>query len=159
MEHNLFRKPVPTFRDHALADESCDFRVVRALRAAGHDVTTVVEVAPGAEDATIIEMAVRERRVFVTEDRDFGQLVYASATPTSGVILLRFHRRHVPTCPQWSWMSWRGTGKDSASASSCSNRDEFVSAEFPIRESTRKIGSRRRAAPRRALASCAAGWS
>jgi predicted nuclease of predicted toxin-antitoxin system len=90
VEHDLFRKPAPTFRDHALADESCDFRVVRALRAAGHDVTTVVEVAPGAEDATIIEMAVRERRVFVTEDRDFGQLVYASATPTSGVIPLRF---------------------------------------------------------------------
>ncbi|MFL5071929.1 MAG: DUF5615 family PIN-like protein [Xanthobacteraceae bacterium] len=73
-----------------LADESCDFRVVRALRAAAHDVTTMIEVAPGAEDASVIGMAVRERRVFVTEDRDFGQLVYASATPTAGVILLRF---------------------------------------------------------------------
>jgi hypothetical protein len=26
-----------------LADESCDFRVVRALRAAGHDVTAVIK--------------------------------------------------------------------------------------------------------------------
>jgi predicted nuclease of predicted toxin-antitoxin system len=73
-----------------LADESCDFRVVRALRAAGHDVMAVVEAAPGAPDIAVIDLAVRERRIFVTEDRDFGQLVYASAKPTSGVILLRF---------------------------------------------------------------------
>jgi predicted nuclease of predicted toxin-antitoxin system len=35
-------------------------------------------------------MAVREARIFVTEDRDFGQLVYAAAKSTCGVILLRF---------------------------------------------------------------------
>jgi predicted nuclease of predicted toxin-antitoxin system len=50
----------------------------------------VIEVAPGAADATIIELAVRERRIFITEDRDFGQLVYAASKPTCGVILLRF---------------------------------------------------------------------
>jgi hypothetical protein len=27
-----------------LADESCDFRVIRALRAAGHDVMAVIEM-------------------------------------------------------------------------------------------------------------------
>jgi|SRR3984893_290613 predicted nuclease of predicted toxin-antitoxin system len=73
-----------------LADESCDFRVVRALRAAGHDVVAVPEVATGTEDSAVIEMAVHEARIFVTEDRDFGQLVYAAAKPTRGVILLRF---------------------------------------------------------------------
>lgn len=73
-----------------LADESCDFRVVRALRAAGHDVSAVIELMPGADDATVIDIAVREQRIFVTEDRDFGQLVFAAAKPTAGVILLRF---------------------------------------------------------------------
>jgi predicted nuclease of predicted toxin-antitoxin system len=73
-----------------LADESCDFRVVRALRDAGHDVTAVIEIAPGADDTAVIQMAVHERRIFVTEDRDFGQLVYAAAKPTPGVILMRF---------------------------------------------------------------------
>ena len=61
-----------------LADESCDFRVVRALRAAGHDVVAAIEATPGAEDAAVIEVAVRERRIFVTEDRDFGQLVQSA---------------------------------------------------------------------------------
>jgi predicted nuclease of predicted toxin-antitoxin system len=73
-----------------LADESCDFRVVRALRAAGHNVTAVIEVTPGAEDDAVMELAMREARIFLTEDRDFGRLVYAAARPPVGVILLRF---------------------------------------------------------------------
>ena len=40
-----------------LADESCDFAVVRALRAAGHDVSTVPDVAPGAEDHIVAALA------------------------------------------------------------------------------------------------------
>ncbi len=74
--------------------------MVRALRAAGHDVVAVAEVAVGAEDDAILEMAMREKRIFVTEDRDFGQLVYAAARPAQGVILVRFPsnaRTNLPT--------------------------------------------------------------
>jgi predicted nuclease of predicted toxin-antitoxin system len=73
-----------------LADESCDFRIVRALRAAGHDITAVIEFAPGRDDASVLEIAVHEQRTFITEDRDFGQLVYASTKPGPGVILVRY---------------------------------------------------------------------
>ena len=52
-----------------LADESCDFAVVRALRAAGHDVKAVAEAALGATDQAVLELAVRERRVLLTEVR------------------------------------------------------------------------------------------
>jgi predicted nuclease of predicted toxin-antitoxin system len=73
-----------------LADESCDFRVVRALRNAGHDVGAVIEISPGLDDAAVMDMAAREGRIFLTEDRDFGQLIYAAAKPAAGVILIRF---------------------------------------------------------------------
>jgi predicted nuclease of predicted toxin-antitoxin system len=73
-----------------LADESCDFRVVRALRAAGHDVVAVADIAPGASDDVVIEMAARDGRLLLTEDRDFGQLMYAAGKPAFGVILMRF---------------------------------------------------------------------
>jgi predicted nuclease of predicted toxin-antitoxin system len=73
-----------------LADESCDFFVVRALRAAGHDVMAVAEVAVGALDDAVLDLAVREQRVLLTEDKDFGQLVYAATRSSSGVILMRF---------------------------------------------------------------------
>jgi len=73
-----------------LADESCDFAVVRALRAAGHDVSTVSDVTPGAEDHIVAALANSESRVLLTEDKDFGQLAYATGHLTSGVVLVRY---------------------------------------------------------------------
>lgn len=73
-----------------LADESCDFAAVRALRADGHDVATVAEIARGATDDEVVALALQDRRVLLTEDKDFGQLVYAAARALSGVMLLRF---------------------------------------------------------------------
>lgn len=73
-----------------LADESCDFAVVRALRALDHDVLAVAELASGADDAIVMDMAHRENRILLTEDKDFGQLVYAHSHQFSGVILVRY---------------------------------------------------------------------
>jgi predicted nuclease of predicted toxin-antitoxin system len=73
-----------------LADENCDFAVVRALRADGHDVFAVSEVMHRSDDRELIDQAQRERRILLTEDKDFGWLVYVSHTESSGVILIRF---------------------------------------------------------------------
>ena len=73
-----------------LADESCDFAVVQALRAAGPDVTAIAEVCPGAEDTAVIEIARSERRILLTEDKDFGQLVFAAARDSAGIVLVRW---------------------------------------------------------------------
>ena len=73
-----------------LADESCDFNLVRALRKAGHDVTAVCEISPRAGDIEVIELAVREERVLLTEDKDFGQLVFAHGKEARGVVFLRY---------------------------------------------------------------------
>lgn len=83
-----------------LADEGCDFAVVRTLRTAGHDVMAIIEIAPQAEDAAIIDLAVREQRVLLTEDKDFGQLVYASLRAEGGVILIRFPGNMRATLPK-----------------------------------------------------------
>jgi predicted nuclease of predicted toxin-antitoxin system len=73
-----------------LADESCDFAVVRALRGAGHDVAAVTETRSGASDEEVVQLALDEQRVLLTEDRDFGQLVFASSVSPPGVIYIRF---------------------------------------------------------------------
>ena len=67
--------------------------MVSALRDAGYNATVIVETAPGATDLVVINIAVQERRTLITEDTDFGELVYAHAHATSGVILLRFPAR------------------------------------------------------------------
>lgn len=76
-----------------LADESCDFSVVRALRSAKHDVVAISEVLPRAVDDDVREKAVSDERILITEDKDFGQLVYASMRRTGGVIFIRFPAR------------------------------------------------------------------
>ena len=73
-----------------LADESCDFAVVRALRAEGYDVLSVLEACPGAEDQYVMELAEKDGRILITEDKDFGRLVYAERATNIGVLLLRF---------------------------------------------------------------------
>ena len=73
-----------------LADESCDFAVVRALRAEGYDVFAVSEVMRRSDDRELIEQAYREKRILLTEDKDFGWLVFVSHADSAGVILLRF---------------------------------------------------------------------
>ena len=75
---------------HFLADESCDFAVVRALKRAGFDVLCISESTPRAEDLEVIGIALREERILLTEDKDFGRLVYSHGQETLGVIFLRF---------------------------------------------------------------------
>jgi len=62
-----------------LADESCDFAVVRALRAAGHDVLAVAEVDPRSDDDNVLALATRENRVLLTEDK----ISVSSSMPTN----------------------------------------------------------------------------
>ena len=67
-----------------MADESCDFAVVRALRSAGHDVVAIAEVSPRIRDEDVLRLARDAGRVLLTEDTDFGELVYAEGLRSSG---------------------------------------------------------------------------
>jgi predicted nuclease of predicted toxin-antitoxin system len=76
-----------------VADESCAGPVIQALRLAGHDVLAIAEVAKGTADEKVMERAFQESRVLITEDRDFGELVYSRGCRSAGVVFVRFHRR------------------------------------------------------------------
>lgn len=73
-----------------LADECCDFAVVRALRRAGHDVRALAEETTRTDDITVIAEATREHRILITEDKDFGWIVFVAGASSPGVILVRF---------------------------------------------------------------------
>jgi predicted nuclease of predicted toxin-antitoxin system len=74
-----------------IVDESTGAAVVEYLRAAGHDVLAVAEVMPQAEDQAILTRAEDEARTLVTNDKDFGELVFRSGHGHHGVVLLRLH--------------------------------------------------------------------
>ena len=73
-----------------LADESCDFGIVVALRMAGHEVVAISESFPRSQDKDVIRKAVREGRILLTEDKDFGQICFASMSIRGSVVLLRY---------------------------------------------------------------------
>ena len=69
-------------------DENVPLHSVRALRAAGHDVYSASETAPGALDETLLAVAHAEQRLIVTFDRDFGELAVRLHRGASGGIML-----------------------------------------------------------------------
>ncbi len=72
-----------------LVDESSGKRLSDALRAAGHDVKFVADIMPAEKDLKILEFAESEKRILITNDKGFGELVFRLSRPASGVILLR----------------------------------------------------------------------
>jgi len=68
-----------------LGDECVSASLVMALRAAGHDVFYVAETAAGLSDTDVIALASRENRLLLTEDKDFGDLVFRWRRPVPGV--------------------------------------------------------------------------
>ncbi|MEN6432522.1 MAG: DUF5615 family PIN-like protein [Smithella sp.] len=52
-----------------LADESCDFSIIRALRSVGYSVKAIAEIFPSLPDEAVLELAVTENRLLITEAR------------------------------------------------------------------------------------------
>jgi len=59
-----------------LADENVPKKAVEALRERGHDVLWVAEVAPGSKDEEVLALAIREGRILLTFDKDFGERAF-----------------------------------------------------------------------------------
>jgi len=74
-----------------LVDECCDSALVSFLRKQGHDVLYVTEDKPGLLDSEVLVRAKSEKRIIITEDKDFGELVYRLKLEAEGIILLRFN--------------------------------------------------------------------
>lgn len=72
-----------------LVDECTGPRVANWLREQGHDVVYIGDDASGMRDTEVIEFAVSERRILITNDRDFGDMIFRSHQPHAGVVLLR----------------------------------------------------------------------
>lgn len=73
-----------------LADESCDFNIVRSLRSAGYDVVAIAELYPGISDKDVLRICNEQKRILLTEDKDFGEWIYAHGEESPGVTFIRF---------------------------------------------------------------------
>ena len=57
---------------------------------AGHDVTRLSRGGYGSPDHNVLSTSVEQNRILLTEDKDFGDLVYLFGLQSRGVVLFRF---------------------------------------------------------------------
>ena len=74
-----------------MADEGVDKPIVDALRKAGFDVVYILESHQGAEDDYILKLANKQERILLTQDKDFGELVFRLKNVHFGVVLIRLN--------------------------------------------------------------------
>jgi predicted nuclease of predicted toxin-antitoxin system len=72
-----------------LIDECVDADLAATLRQSGHDVVYMSEVASRTTDAEVLRRAREENRLLLTEDKDFGDLVFRQLKPVRGIVLIR----------------------------------------------------------------------
>lgn len=72
-----------------LVDENVEFSVVRHLREQGYNVLSIAETNPSLDDVSILMLAAKEKRIIITSDKDFGNLIFRENLPTLGIILFR----------------------------------------------------------------------
>jgi predicted nuclease of predicted toxin-antitoxin system len=67
----------------------CRRALVEWLRLSGHDVVYVADIAPRATDRDVMSLAAEDHRLLLTEDKDFGDLVFRQTQPVPGIVLIR----------------------------------------------------------------------
>ena len=72
-----------------LVDVGVSKKVEEWLVQNGYDMKAVRDIDPGMKDEKVLSLAVSDNRMLITMDKDFGELVYHSGLPHSGVLLLR----------------------------------------------------------------------
>jgi predicted nuclease of predicted toxin-antitoxin system len=83
----------PSIQRGFLFDRNAESRIARALQALGYDVRTIARDYPASlADREILALAVAEDRILITNDRDFGDLIFRQGQPHRGMIYLRLPR-------------------------------------------------------------------
>jgi predicted nuclease of predicted toxin-antitoxin system len=73
-----------------IADENIFRGLIKSLRTEGYDVISIFEFYRGMDDPSIAAFSLNPPRIVITEDKDFGKLVFEDKADVTGIIFLRF---------------------------------------------------------------------
>lgn len=77
-----------------VADECVGLPTIALLRKLGYSIVTAEEAnLRGKSDFEILKWAIKEERILITEDIDFGSILLYPPKLHHGIILLRFRHR------------------------------------------------------------------
>ncbi|KXB04634.1 hypothetical protein AKJ50_02190 [candidate division MSBL1 archaeon SCGC-AAA382A13] len=75
-----------------LVDECTGAKVSDALSKDGFSAEYVGRIMKGARDERVLQKALEEEKILITNDKDFGEIIYRKGKPHAGVILLRLEK-------------------------------------------------------------------
>ncbi len=70
-----------------VADESLDYNIIQFLRTKNLVIHSIQEQIPSSNDSTVLKFAVEKDAVLITEDKDFGELVFKLKLANKGNLL------------------------------------------------------------------------
>ncbi|MFW6194466.1 MAG: DUF5615 family PIN-like protein [Halobacteriota archaeon] len=70
-------------------DECAGEKPATLLKDAGYDTIFVGDWNPSVSDEAVLKKAEEEGRILITDDTDFGELIFRLKRPSEGVILIR----------------------------------------------------------------------
>jgi predicted nuclease of predicted toxin-antitoxin system len=73
-----------------LADENIHSHIIQVLREAEFEVISVRESFPSIKDEQVIQLALKHDYLLLTEDKDFGEWVFAHHIEGLNVLFLRY---------------------------------------------------------------------
>lgn len=73
-----------------LSDENIHSFIIQALRDAGFSVISISETTRGINDENVISLALQYNYLLLTEDKDFGEWVFAHHVKDLSVLFLRY---------------------------------------------------------------------
>ena len=73
-----------------LVDESVDQRIIRKLKSLELNTILVSVVAGGIPDDEVLDLAESHDAILITEDRDFGEWVFAHGRKGVSIVYLRY---------------------------------------------------------------------
>lgn len=73
-----------------LTDESVNNNLIIAMRKSGFNVFSIKEEKLSIDDEEIAEMSLNPPGIIISQDKDFGEIVYHKNLTVAGVILLRY---------------------------------------------------------------------
>ena len=72
-----------------IIDQNVDQFVINYLNRSGYDILSISKSYPGITEREIIELAKTNKGFVITEDKDFGELIFAHQIKGCSVIFIR----------------------------------------------------------------------
>ena len=74
-----------------VVDESVDIHITKVLQEANYEIISITDQYSGETDDRVLEIAYQENAILITEDKDFGELIFRLQKQNYGVTLIRLN--------------------------------------------------------------------